>query len=195
MTKKKILTLAVLGLAGLVLIGAIGGIILVRIQPSWYEPKQFSREHLLAAEERMFHTAADFKNTSQVDEPFILELTEDQINDMLAVVIDRRPILPDYIAYPVISFSDGVVFAGAMVTFKGQTSVVSLRIKPFVDAAGLLHIELDQLRAGALGLPRNFLPNTIRDLEKSVAARLDWSTSRSEQVNAARKNKDLRQFG
>jgi hypothetical protein len=192
MTKKKNIALSVLGLLLLFLISTVVAWVLIGRRPEWYKPpKQRSREELLAAETRMISTGAKFKNKSQVNAPFILELTEDQINDMLAVVMDRRPILPDYIAYPVISFSDGVAFAAATVTFKGQTSVVSVRIKPFVDADGLLHIELDNLRAGALGLPDNFLSKAIRDIEKSVTARLDWSTSRTAQAEAARKNKDL----
>ena len=192
MTKVKIIALSVLGLVLLVLISVLVALVLVGRTPDWYKlPNPLSPEELLAAEERMISTGAKFKNASQVNEPFILELTDEQVNDMLAVAMDRRPILPDYMAHPAISFSDGAIFAGAMVTFKGQTSVVSLRIKPFVDAAGLLHIELDQLRAGALGLPRNFLADTIRDMEKSVTARLDWSTSKTAQANTARKNKNL----
>ncbi len=192
MSIKKIIGLSVLGLVLLVIVSGVVAWILVGLEPEWYEPpRQRSRDDLLAAEERMISTGAKFKNASQVAEPFILELTGEQINDMLAVVMARRPILPKYISDPVISFGNGVAWAGALVTFKGQTSVVSVRIKPFVDSAGLLHIELDRLKAGALGLPDNFLPDTIRDLERSLSARIDWSTSRSEQVNAARKNKDL----
>ena len=139
----------------------------------------------------MFGTVAEFKNASQVNEPFILELTGEQVNEMLAVLIDRHRILPDYIADPVISFSDGAAWAGAMVTWKGQTSVVSVRIRPFVDSGRLLHIELDRLKAGALGLPEDFLPDTLNQLEESVTARLAASRSNAEQAETARKNKDL----
>lgn len=191
MTRKKTIALSLLALLLLLLISSILALVLIEFKPKWYEPRQLTREDLLAAEERMISTGAQFKNASQVNEPFILELNDEQINDMLAVVIARRPILPDYIAYPVISFSNGHILTGAMLTWKGRTSVVSLRIKPFVDSAGLLHIELDQLKAGALGLPDNFLPDTIKDIEKSVLARLNWSTSKTAQADAARKNKDL----
>ncbi len=192
MTKKKVIALSVLGLVLLFLISTLVAWVLIGRSPEWYKPPKLrSREELLAAETRMISTGAEFKNKSQVNAPFILELTNGQVEDMLAVVMDRRPILPSYIAYPVISFSDGVVYVAAMVTFKGQASVVSVQIKPRVDAAGLLHIKLEQLRAGALGLPGNFLPDAIRDIEESVAARIDWSTSRTAQADAARKNKDL----
>ena len=191
MTKKKIIGLSVLGLVLLVIISGVVVWILVGLWPKWYQPRQRSREELLAAEERMFGTVADFKNASQVNEPFVLELTSEQINEMLAVLIDRHRILPDYIADPVISFSDGAAWVGAMVTWKGQTSVVSVRIRPFVDSGGLLHIELDRLKAGALGLPENFLPDTLNQLEASVTARLTASRSNAEQAKTARKNKDL----
>ncbi len=191
MTKKKIIGLSVLGLVLLVVISGVVVWILIGLWPRWYRPRQLSREELLAAEERMISTGADFKNASQVNEPFILELTGEQINDMLAVLIDRHRILPDYIADPVISFSDGAAWAGAMVTWKGQTSVVSVRIRPFIDPSGLLHIELDRLKAGALGLPDNFLPDTLKELEESATARLARSRSDSDNAQTARKNKDL----
>lgn len=191
MTKKKIIGLVVLGLVLGAVISGVVVWVLVGLWPKWYEPRQLSREDLLAAEERMVGTVADFKNASQVAEPFILELTGEQINDMLAVLIDRHRILPDYIADPVISFGDGAAWVGAMVTWKGQSSVVSVRIKPFIDHAGLLHIELDRLRAGALGLPESFLPDTLKELEESATARLARSRSTSERAKTVRKNKDL----
>ncbi len=191
MTKKKIIGLGVLGLVLLVIISGVVVLILVGLWPKWYQPRQRSRQELLAAEERMFSTVAEFKNVSQVNEPFILELTGEQINDMLAVLIDRHRILPDYIADPVISVGDGTAWVGAMVTWKGRTSVVSVRIRPFVDSGGLLHIELDRFKAGALGLPENFLPDTLNQLEASVTARLTASRSNAEQAKTARKNKDL----
>ena len=191
MMTKKIIGLGVLGLVLLVIISGVVVWILIGLWPKWYQPRQLSREDLLVAEERMISTAAKFSNASQVNEPFILELTGEQINDMLAVLIDRHRILPDHIADPVISFSDGAAWAGAMVTWKGQTSVVSVRIRPFIDPSGLLHIELDRLKAGVLGLPENFFPDTLKELEQSVTARLATSRSKSEQAKTAKKNKDL----
>ena len=139
----------------------------------------------------MIARASEFHNASQVDEPFILELGDEQINDMLAVLIARHRLLPDYIADPVISFGDGAAWAGAMVTWKGQTSVVSVRLRASVDSGGLLRMELDRLRAGALGLPDDFLPKTLDDLELTITAKLAASTSDSDQAQTARKNKDL----
>jgi len=78
-----------------------------------------------------------------------------------------------------------------MVTWKGKTSVVSVRIKPFIDSEGLLHIELDRLKAGALGLPESFLSDTLKQIEESLTARLAKSKSNSENAETARKNKDL----
>ncbi|MCK4850312.1 MAG: hypothetical protein KAT11_03120 [Phycisphaerae bacterium] len=191
MTRKRRIALSVLGLILLVIVSGVVAWVLIGLRPKWYRPRQLSREDLLAAEERMFGTVADFTNASQMNEPFILELTDEQINDMLAVRIDRHRILPDYIADPVISLGNGAAWAGAMVTWKGKSSVVSVRIRPFVDSGGLLHIELDRLKAGALGLPENFLPDTLNQLEQSVTAKLTASRSNSEQAKTAKKNKDL----
>ena len=191
MSKKKIIALVVLGLFVLAVISGTVLLILVGWRPAWYQYEKRSSEDLLAAEERMFVTASKFQNAAQVDEPFILELGGEQINDMLAVVIARHRILPDYIADPVISFGNGAAWAGAMVTWKGQTSVVSVRLKASVDSAGLLHMQLDQLRAGALGLPDDFLPRTLDDLEQTITAKLAASKSNSDQAQTARKNKDL----
>ena len=190
-SKKKIIALVALGLVLVVVLSGAVLVILVGWRPAWYRYENRSSEDLLAAKEWMIRTGADFANASQVDEEFILELGVEQINDMLAVLIARHRILPSHIAYPVISFGDDAAWAGASVTWKGQTSVVSVRLKAFVDSAGLLHMELDQLRAGALGLPDDFLPQTLDDLEQTIATKLAASKSDSDQAKTARKNKDL----
>ena len=191
MSLKKILGLTALGLILLVVIAGITAWILIRQQPKWYRPQQLSHEDMLAAEEQMFRTAADFNNASQVAEPFILELTEKQINDMMAVVIKRNNILPAYISQPLIRLANGQIMVAALVNWKGQTSVASIRIRPFVDSAGLLHIELDKPKAGALGLPENFLPDTLDKVEQATETSLAASNSNSERAQTARKNKDL----
>ena len=82
MSIKKIIGLSVLGLVLLVIVSGVVAWILVGLEPEWYEPpRQRSRDDLLAAEERMISTGAKFKNRSQVAEPFILELTSEQINN------------------------------------------------------------------------------------------------------------------
>ena len=67
MTKKKIIGLSVLGLVLLVIISGVVVWILVGLWPKWYEPRQLSRQELLAAEERMISTVAEFKNASTED--------------------------------------------------------------------------------------------------------------------------------
>ena len=191
MTLKKVLGLTALGLILLLIIAGITTLILVRVRPDWYQPRQLSSEELVAAEEQMLRTATAFNNASQVDEPFILELTEKQINDMIAVTVRRNNFLPNYIAEPFIFLDKGEIMVAAIVSWKGQTSVVSIRIRPFVDSAGLLHTELDKIKAGALGLPENFLPDTLDKLERAIEARLAVSRSNSERERTARKNKDL----
>ncbi|NIA06104.1 MAG: hypothetical protein GWP14_00445 [Actinobacteria bacterium] len=172
MSTKKILGLTALGLAGLLVIGGIVGIILVHARPNWYEPEQLSREELLEAEEQMIRTTAKFKSAAQIAEPFILELSGKQINDRLAVLVNRYRILPEYIADPVVFLGDGAIWAGARVTWKGQQAIVSVRLRILVDSAGLLRMELDKLKAGALSLPETFLPDTMAAIEKSLLDRL-----------------------
>jgi len=191
MSLKKILGLTALGLILLVVIAGITAWILIRHQPKWYRPQQLSHEEMLAAEEQMVRTAADFNNASQVAEPFILELTAKQINDMIAVVVKRNNILPSYISQPLIRLANGEIMVAALVSWKGESSVASIRIRPFVDSAGLLHIELDKLKAGALGLPENFLPDTLDKVEQTTETSLAASKSNSDRAQAARKNKDL----
>lgn len=191
MSLKRIIGLTALGLVLLAVIAGIAILILVRVRPDWYRPERLSPEQLLAAKEEMIRTATEFKNASQLAEAFILELTPKQINDMIAVAVDRQRILPHHVAQPFIYLSDGKIIAAALVSWKGQTSVVSIRIRPFVDSAGLLHIELGKLKVGALGLPESFLSDTLDELERSLDATLAASKSNSDRARAARKNKDL----
>ena len=191
MSKKKILGLTALGLAGLVVVGGIVGIILVRSRPSWYEPEQLSREELLAAEEQIIRTTAEFKSAAQIAEPFILELSAKQINDRLAVLVDRYGILPDHVADPVIFLSDGAVWAGARVTWKGQQAVVSIRLRIRVDSEGSLHMELDKLKAGALSLPETFLPDTMASVEKSLLAKVARQGANPNKAKEAESNEKI----
>ena len=191
MSVKKILGLIVLAVAIAAVLAVVVALILVRVEPSWYQPRERSPEELVAAEEEMLRTTVAFNNASQVAEPFILELRPKQINDMIAVVINRQSILPNYVRQPFIYLDEGAIIAAALVSWKGQTSVVSIRIRPFVDSAGLLHAELDKLKAGALGLPENFLKDTLDKLERGIDASLERSRSDSERARTARKNKDL----
>ena len=191
MSKKKILALTALGLAGLVVIGGIVGIILVRSRPSWYEPEELSREELLEAEEQIIRTTAEFKSAAQIAEPFILELTGKQINDRLAVLVDRYGILPEHIADPVVFLGNGAVWAGARVSWKGQQAIVSIRLRVRVDSEGLLHMELDELKAGALGLPETFLPDTMASIEKSLLAKVGGKGANPKKAKEATNNEQI----
>jgi len=191
MSKKRIVGLTALALVGLVVVGGIVGIILMRVRPSWYEPAQLSREELLEAEEQMIRTTAEFKSAAQIAEPFILELSGKQINDRLAVLVDRYDVLPKDIADPVIFLSDGALWAGARVTWKGQQAVVSVRLRVRVDSEGLLHMELDKLKAGALGLPATFLPDTMAAVEKSLLAEVAPQRNNPEKAKEAASNEQI----
>lgn len=191
MSAKRLLTLTVLALVALVLIGTIMTVLLVQSRPSWYEPATLSREELLEAEEQMIRTAAEFQSAAQVAESFILELSGKQINDRLAVLADRRHILPDDITDPVVFLGDGVVYIGARVTWKGQQAIVSTRLTGHVDSDGLLRLELGKLKAGTLALPENFLADSLAKLQQTLTAKLATSRSNSDEARTAKKNKDL----
>lgn len=172
MSLKKTIGLTALGLVLLAVIAGITVLILIRVRPGWYRPERLSQEQLLAAKEDMIHIVAEFKNESQKDAPFILELTDKQINDRLALLVDRYRILPSHIADPFVHLGHGAVWAGARVTWKGQQSFLHIRLRARIDSAGLLHLDLDKLRAGALGLPDTFVTDTLDSLEKNLLARL-----------------------
>ena len=191
MSLKKIVGLTVLGLALLVIVGGIALLILVRMRPGWYEYQELSPKEMLAAKEDMIRRVADFHNAATEAEAFVLVLNDKQINDMVAVIVDRHRVLPDYLAHPQIRMRKDKILAGVMVSFKGQTSFFSIGIRPYVDSAGLLHVELGKPKAGALRLPKTFVPETIDKVERSLSASLAASRSESERVQTARKNKDL----
>jgi hypothetical protein len=158
--------------------------------PSGYQPKRLAEEELLRAEERLWSIQADLYTDAQVAEPFILELTLDQIKEMLAVVDQRYRFFPEYITAPDILLEEDALWAYALITWKDQQSVVSIRVRPFIDSAGLLHVELGEIRAGALGLPDSFLPDTLAQVEKSLSIELESSVSDSDAVMVAEKNPD-----
>ena len=188
MSRRKV---AVFSVAGVVVL-AVGLVVLAwfltQASPGWYVPTKLSEKELLAVEQQMIATGAEFKSASEVAEPFILELSGRQINEMLTVSVSRDRFLPRDIADPAIALGEGVLWLGARITWKNQQSVASIRIRPFVDSAGLLHIQMDKLKAGALGLPDNWLGERLDELERSLKARLAVSTSESDTARTARKN-------
>lgn len=190
MSVKKTLVVVCLSVVALLVVAAVVGRLLVGVVPAGYQPKRLTEEELLRAEERLWSIQADLYTDAQVAEPFILELTLEQIKEMLAVVDQRYQVFPEYITAPDIMLDKGALWAYALVTWNGQQSVVSIRIKPFIDSAGLLHLELGELKAGALGLPESFLPDTLAKVEKSLSIELASSASDSDAVMVAEKNPD-----
>lgn len=187
----KTLIVGVLAAVGLLVAAVIVGRILVGIAPAEYKPTRLSEEELLRAEERLIRTEADLLTAVQQAEPFILELSLEQIREMLEVVVRRHNVLPKNITAPYISLGHDTIWAYALVSWKGQQSVASIRIRPFVDSAGLLHVELEGLKAGALGLPESFVPETLDKLEKSLSVQLATSSSTSDAATVAKKNPDI----
>ena len=191
MSVKKTLVVICLSLIALLVAAVVVGRFLVGVVPSGYQPKRLTEEELLRAEELLWSIRADIYTEAQVAKPFILELTLDQIKEMLAVVDQRYRVFPEHITAPDILLEKGALWAYALVTRKGQQSVVSIRVRPFIDSAGLLHVELGEIKAGALGLPDNFLPETLAQVERSLSIELASSASDSDAAMVAEKNPDV----
>ena len=191
MSKKKIVLLTVSGLIVLPIVLLLVAWWLTQVIPPWYDPPKPSEKELLAIEAERLRITADFGTHAKKAEPFFLELSGRQIREMFAAYVIRNRLLPDDIADPDIALRDGAFWLAARITWNQQQSIASIRLRPFVDSAGLLHIQMDSLKAGALGLPDNWLADTLAKLEKSLKARLAASKSNSDTARTARKNQDL----
>jgi len=156
--------LAVILLGALLILLAWAYISFKRI-PDWYRPVHVSPAQHQQIRDEITETGMVLNNKMQRVEPFLFEITDQQINRWLNGLEALDPqleyVMPSSVESPVVAFRDGKISVGALLHLDGQRTVANLtvRIVLFEDKIALEELAL---RAGQLTLPRSFLVDRLK---------------------------------
>ncbi|GMV98807.1 MAG: hypothetical protein AMXMBFR83_31550 [Phycisphaerae bacterium] len=157
--------------------------------PAWYRPARIPLAELQRVRDDWL-AATDRVNVqlNRATGPFQVTLTQDQLNEWLAVRESIEPLsrnwLPPSIQEPMVVLEKGAVRLGATYAGDGVSTVLSVRVVPAREPDGI-RIRLDDLSGGSLGLPDFAVRAVLEDLDNRLAG------SRSDGERPAVAVKDL----
>lgn len=117
----------------------------------------------------------DFYNKSQLDEPFELIITSEQLNEIVAYAEWPQELEGVSFSAPAAAFSENTILLMGTVRFADVPVVVTIMLKPKLSDDGMLELNLCRIMAGALDitLPGKGLAESI--IEKQLDERdEDW---------------------
>lgn len=136
--------------AAVMLIIALVAIILLRYRPAGYNPESgFENQVSPYLTNKLL---PQFYNGMNRKEPFELVIEEKGINEAVTAVGWPQMFNGLVIETPTISFAPQRLELMAMVNYNGVNSVVTVDIKPRFDEKGLLNLEVDKVKMGALSI-------------------------------------------
>jgi uncharacterized protein YpmS len=111
-------------------------------------------------------------------------ISADELNGWLATKLPEAfpELLPKTIRDPRVAITPAAVFLAAQSTFAGVDTVVSVEVEPFVTSEGDLAIELRQVLAGALPLPKNEVFDQLAKATEPLKLPLRWTQNEGNMV-------------
>jgi hypothetical protein len=120
-------------------------------RPSSYKPLDFSGSREVSV--YLTHQLLpDFYNGVQLQEPFELVVTEDGINDAVAHFKWPRQFGGVSFSSPMVFFADDAIILMGMVAMDGADFVVTITAEPFIDAEGLMNLNVTGVKIGAVDI-------------------------------------------
>ncbi len=93
----------------------------------------------------------EFFNQVQMDEPFVLEVEQAGLNDILSRLPWPQPLGADAtFSKPAVIFTEGSLYLMGTLEYKGVSSVVTLRSEPYLTPEGLIGFNVKSIRLGML---------------------------------------------
>jgi len=160
------------GCAGVVLAIVITFLIFQH-RPAWYRPALADEPTIQAAREETAAIAARISDRLVLGESVNVELHDAAVNRWLAArpVLwpDARWTLPDEVAFPALSFDDGLLRVAALFERNGWRAILSADFTVTIDGDSL-RVMLTNIRGGSLPLPRFVVrPALSRSISRSGA--------------------------
>lgn len=138
-----------LSAAAVVVVSAAVGLILAAYQPGRYQPRMPENPEIVSP--YLTHRLGpDFYNQVQLDEPFELIVDQAGLNDIFSRLEWPMALDGVSVAMPTVHFGPGRITAMARMDFGGLSAVVTVLIRPALDEAGLLNLNIESVRLGAL---------------------------------------------
>lgn len=165
------------------------GYYLSRRTPSWYKPLAMDSHELDAAANRVLgklghihdmadeaaaHETSANHNPGAATKPGVdpLTVTFTQV-ELTAFVVRwsnwKSELFEKYITGPQFVLKDGQIIFGGQIAELGQFGAIHL--EPSIDAKGMLHLDIAEIRAGQLRVPQAFVES---HLAKARAALTQW---------------------
>lgn len=111
-------------------------------------------------------------------------ISADELNGWLATKLPEAfpKLLPESIRDPRIAITPDAVFLAAQSKIAGVDTVVSVEVEPFVTTDGDLAIEVHQVLAGALPLPKNDLFDQLSKATQGLELPIRWTQNEGNPV-------------
>jgi hypothetical protein len=137
----------------LLLIAAVCGlaavIFMCRYQPRDYKPA--APENPQQISPYLTHKLGpDFFNQIQLDEPFVLEVEQTGINDIISRWPWPQPMGEATFSNPVIVFTNKTISLMGTLEFKGISSILTMKGEPFMTPEGQISLNIQSIRLGML---------------------------------------------
>jgi hypothetical protein len=134
----------------LVLLGVVFSMMLYR--PSSYDPIAAEEENGLLSPYLTHYLATQVYNGLETSEPFEVVVEQTGVNDIIARANWPMESEGIFLSDPVVVFEPNEMILMGLADFRGINFVVTIVIKPIMDANGLLYLSIDKLRVGAMNL-------------------------------------------
>lgn len=120
-----------------------------RYQPKAYHPTAPSNPQQISP--YLTHKLGpDFFNQVQLDKPFILEIEQDGLNDILSREPWPQPLGDAMFGDPVIIFNEGSISLMGTLEYKGVSSVLTMQSEPFQTPQGQISLNIRSIHLGIL---------------------------------------------
>jgi hypothetical protein len=184
-------------LAALILL-ALGGLIWAWVAihriPDWYTPARVAPQNIQAVKDDVTGAFNEFSEAVNRDEPFYMNLSQDQVNRWLAVRDEFGPevrrYFPDWLSDPMVIVKRDRIGLAGTVSAEGFRSVVSLWFEVAIHGEQV-HVKLTDVFGGTLRVPKAMVLNRIRDWLEGSDPASDRAASRLRAIEQLLAGKEL----
>jgi hypothetical protein len=155
------------------IVGAAFVLMSLRVEPEFYREARRSladEPTRRQAAQRFEEKSAKFARSLDVEGEWMHEFTQDEINAwLLEGLPNSRAQLPQGVSEPLVQFGGDVIQVGCRVETKQYRGILSIAVRPSIDADGDVILTLQRVRAGELDVPaRQLLDEVSKSLRKAA---------------------------
>ncbi len=120
-------------------------------RPAYYKPRLVTGNKQLSA--YLTHQLIpQFYNGLQLQQPFDLVVTQEGINDIVAHLPLPEESRRVNLTSPTVNFDPGRIIIAATANVHGAKLIITLEVAPAFDANGLLNVNMDKVKIGAVNI-------------------------------------------